>query len=170
MTEERSYVRDSSTRSGSVQRRPFRINLLFKLIGKKKHRQRKSQAISPSPLTMTANRTSPLTTHVLDTSLGRPAAEVPIKLYRTGERLGEEWSQVSSGQTNSDGRCNNLLNTLEAGVYKITFDTATYFNKNGIRQYFYPYVDIVFEVQDPNQHYHVPLLLNPFGYSTYRGS
>ncbi|XP_035681428.1 5-hydroxyisourate hydrolase-like isoform X2 [Branchiostoma floridae] len=129
-----------------------------------------SQAISPSPLAMTANRTSPLTTHVLDTSLGRPAAEVPIKLYRTGERLGEEWSQVSSGQTNSDGRCNNLLNTLEAGVYKITFDTATYFNKNGIRQYFYPYVDIVFEVQDPNQHYHVPLLLNPFGYSTYRGS
>ncbi|XP_078684060.1 5-hydroxyisourate hydrolase-like isoform X1 [Branchiostoma floridae x Branchiostoma belcheri] len=129
-----------------------------------------SPAISPSPLAMSANRTSPITTHILDTSLGRPAADVPIKLYRRGERLGQEWTQVSSGQTNSDGRCNGLLNSLEAGVYKITFETGTYFNKNGIRQYFYPYVDIVFEIHDPSQHYHVPLLLNPFGYSTYRGS
>ncbi|CAH1268196.1 5-hydroxyisourate hydrolase-like isoform X2 [Branchiostoma lanceolatum] len=129
-----------------------------------------SPVVSPSPLAMSANRTSPITTHVLDTSLGRPAADVPVKLFRRGERIGQEWSQVSSGQTNSDGRCNGLLNSLEAGVYKITFETATYFNKNGIRQYFYPHIDIVFEIHDPSQHYHVPLLLNPFGYSTYRGS
>ncbi|XP_078684062.1 5-hydroxyisourate hydrolase-like isoform X3 [Branchiostoma floridae x Branchiostoma belcheri] len=160
---------DYSTRSES-RRRLFRINLFFKLVGKKRPRHRKSPAISPSPLAMSANRTSPITTHILDTSLGRPAADVPIKLYRRGERLGQEWTQVSSGQTNSDGRCNGLLNSLEAGVYKITFETGTYFNKNGIRQYFYPYVDIVFEIHDPSQHYHVPLLLNPFGYSTYRGS
>lgn len=110
---------------------------------------------------------SAITTHVLDTSIGRPATNVPARLFRVTETgsflLGES-------ATNADGRIADLLDVpLETGRYRITFDTAVYFAERGV-PCFYPEVSILFEVTDASQHHHVPLLLSPFGYSTYRGS
>lgn len=111
---------------------------------------------------------SPITTHVLDTSRGCPAAGVPVRLERAS---GDQFLQVGSGITNSDGRVADLLQpgSLSQGVYRITFDTGAYYDGLGIAG-FYPMAQIVFTIRDPAQHYHVPLLLSPFGYSTYRGS
>lgn len=111
---------------------------------------------------------SPITTHILDTSLGRPAAGVAVTLAR---REGERWIQVGAGTTNDDGRITDLLapGSLDAGVFQIVFEVAAYFEQ-GERACFYPRVSIEFEITAPDEHYHVPLLLNPFGYSTYRGS
>lgn len=110
---------------------------------------------------------SPLTTHVLDTSTGRPAANIAARLERiteTGAVL------VGASATNADGRITDLLDgPLDLGRYRITFDTASYFAERGVRCFF-PEVAILFEVTDPGAHHHVPLLLSPFGYSTYRGS
>jgi 5-hydroxyisourate hydrolase len=83
-----------------------------------------------------------------------------------------EWQTLAEATTNADGRASNLLSdpaALAKGVYRLTFDTSAYFHSIGVNS-FYPYVTVVFEIQDPAQHYHVPLLLSPFGYSTYRGS
>lgn len=112
---------------------------------------------------------SGITTHILDTSRGRPAEGVPIVLEL---QKGEQWTSVGSGKTNSDGRLGTLIaegTTIETGTYRITFDTKSYFDAQGITG-FYPVVHIVFTVAAADEHYHVPLLLNPFGYSTYRGS
>jgi 5-hydroxyisourate hydrolase len=98
-----------------------------------------------------------ITTHVLDTAKGRPAAGVPIRLVR-------EEQVIFEGVTDSDGRA-RLLDRAEAGVYRLTFDTGAY-DANG----FFPEATIVFRIEETEQHYHVPLLLSPFGYSTYRGS
>ena len=109
---------------------------------------------------------SQITTHVLDTSKGKPAKDLAICLFA---QSGTKWKKLASGLTNKDGRISDLLKegkTLEPGIYKMVFDTAGYF-KN--KKTFYPEVSIVFETFDKS-HYHVPLLLNPFGYSTYRGS
>jgi 5-hydroxyisourate hydrolase len=110
---------------------------------------------------------SPITTHVLDTSIGRPAAGVRARLESVsaaGARL------IGSGVTNDDGRIADLLNDpVEAGRYRITFETGGYFASRGVATFF-PEVSIVFEITNPQQHHHVPLLLSPFGYSTYRGS
>ena len=110
---------------------------------------------------------SPLTTHILDTSLGAPAASVPLRLARQEKGA---WKELAQGRTDADGRCPNLLKpgALTAGTYRLTFDTKAYFDAQNQRG-FYPYVEIVFEVID-ERHHHVPLLLSPFGYSTYRGS
>ena len=111
---------------------------------------------------------SQITTHILDTSLGKPAQDVNVSLEKTTD-LG--WEQIGSGHTNKDGRVANLLDpekTLVPGIYRINFDTGAYFVLKGIKA-FYPSVNIVFETVD-DSHYHVPLLINPFGYSTYRGS
>ncbi len=107
---------------------------------------------------------SPITTHVLDVSLGRPAAGVPVVLESGGKELGR-------GVTDADGRLKTLLGDapLAAGVYRLTFDTDAYF-KALKTDSFYPSVSVTFEVRKPGEHYHVPLLLSPFGYSTYRGS
>ncbi len=113
---------------------------------------------------------SAITTHVLDTSEGRPAGGVPVRLEAQEE--GGGWRELGAGSTDSDGRLRNLLPGgygLRPGLYRLTFDTAAYFEARGVSG-FYPHVAIVFTVQDPGQHYHVPLLLSPFGYSTYRGS
>ena len=108
---------------------------------------------------------SRLTTHVLDTARGRPAAGVPAVLER--QAADGSWSVLGQGVTDADGRISDLFpGPLEAGIHRLTFDTAAYFGAAG----FYPYVAIVFEVREPGQHHHVPLLLSPFGYSTYRGS
>lgn len=103
-----------------------------------------------------------LSTHVLDATTGRPAAGVPVTLSRSG-------SEVSAGVTDADGRIAELATELEVGTYRIRFDTAAYFATQGITG-FYPEVLITFEVTDASAHHHVPLLLSPYAYSTYRGS
>jgi 5-hydroxyisourate hydrolase len=111
---------------------------------------------------------SQITTHILDTTKGKPALGVIIILYHGSN---DEWREMARGVTNSDGRISDLLKddtTLEHGIYKMRFETKDYFDKEQAKT-FYPYVEIIFEV-DSTEHYHVPLLLNPFGYSTYRGS
>jgi 5-hydroxyisourate hydrolase len=111
---------------------------------------------------------SPITTHVLDTALGRPAPGVHIKLYRQAE--GTKLDLIATGITNADGRVTDLLDgELTPAIYQLSFDVAGYFTKLGVES-FYPKVDIQFYIQEVSQHYHVPLLLSPFGYSTYRGS
>ncbi len=113
---------------------------------------------------------SGLSTHILDTTRGRPAAGVRIVLEYCKE--GGRWTEIHRAETNADGRVASMLpdgTTLQKGVYRLTFDTASYFRDSGAEG-FYPSVPVVFAVQDPGEHYHVPLLLNPFGYSTYRGS
>lgn len=112
---------------------------------------------------------SQLTTHVLDTSAGRPAAGVSLKLER---QAGDGWSEAGRGATNGDGRCLDLLpegTGLERGAYRLTFSSGAYFEGRKIATFF-PEVIIVFQVSQPDEHHHVPLLLSPFGYSTYRGS
>jgi 5-hydroxyisourate hydrolase len=106
-----------------------------------------------------------ISTHVLDTSLGKPARDVPVKLERMDA---SGFALLGSGKTDADGRNKTLLPDGErkTGVYRITFDTAAYY----AAACFFPTVSIVFEVTDASSHHHVPLLLSPFGYSTYRGS
>jgi len=111
---------------------------------------------------------SPITTHILDATKGGPASEVKINLYRQEDG---QWKIISHSVTDGNGRCGNLIRKDEIipAVYKLHFDTAGYYRMHGIDG-FYPYVDIVFEVKNPDEHYHVPLILNPFSYTTYRGS
>ena len=112
---------------------------------------------------------SAITTHVLDTARGRPAAGVPVTLEV--EAAGG-WILLGKGTTNADGRLSDLMpdeTSIEAGVYRLIFDTSTYFAGNNVPA-FYPQVTVVFKIENTNQHHHVPLLLSPFGYSTYRGS
>lgn len=116
---------------------------------------------------------SPITTHVLDTAIGRPAAGVRITLesLESVEGGADKAKEIGSGVTNDDGRVTDLLEpgTLKAGTYRITFFVEEYLTKHGDRG-FYPQVPVIFRVEATDEHYHVPLLLNPFGYSTYRGS
>lgn len=107
---------------------------------------------------------SPITTHVLDTATGRPAAGCPISLSKSG-------TVIASGITNADGRIADLLEpgTLVPGRYCMTFDTAAYFAQTKTEA-FYPVVPVHFVITAIDEHYHVPLLLSPYGYSTYRGS
>jgi len=114
--------------------------------------------------------TSPITTHVLDTGRGRPASGVAVTLERlsdTGEAM-----LLARGTTDADGRLRDLLPAEprpQAGAYRLTFDTGAYYRALG-KESFYPSVAITFVVRAPEEHHHVPLLLSPFGYSTYRGS
>jgi len=106
-----------------------------------------------------------ITTHILDTARGKPAKAVPIVLEK---KEGNTFSELGRGVTDDDGRCKTLLPegaTVEAATYRLTFDIASY-----QRDAFFPTVQITFTVRDAGQHHHVPLLLSPFGYSTYRGS
>jgi 5-hydroxyisourate hydrolase len=108
-----------------------------------------------------------ITTHILDTTLGAPARGVEVEL----EYLGAQWSTIGKGATDNDGRVKTLVSdtSASAGTYRLRFHTGEYFARDG-RATFYPYVEVVFEVASVEEHYHVPLLLNAFGYSTYRGS
>ena len=131
--------------------------------------QRKITAIRLAKLLAEDLGMAGITTHVLDTSLGRPAGGVGVTLSR---REGSAWVELGRGRTDADGRCQDLLaqgGSLQPSVYRLTFDTAAYFGARGVPS-FYPEVSVVFEVREPAQHHHVPLLLSPFGYSTYRGS
>ncbi len=108
-----------------------------------------------------------ITTHVLDTAQGKPANGIKITLQRP---LSHSWEDICSGVTNEDGRVPDFMQDLsiEPGQYRMVFNTEAYFEKEGVEG-FYPYVPVIFEIRDM-EHYHIPLLLNPFGYSTYRGS
>ena len=111
--------------------------------------------------------TSPITTHVLDTALGKPADGVAVVLER---QAGSDWTEIGRGVTDADGRNRSLMtNDLSAGVYRLTFATGPYFAARSVAGFF-PEVAIVFRVDETRSHYHVPLLLSPFGYSTYRRS
>lgn len=112
--------------------------------------------------------TSPITTHVLDTSRGLPASGVAVTLE--AQAPDGSWKPLASGATDADGRIRDLLDApVEAGIYRLTFATEEYFRRTGVAG-FYPEVPILFRIAESGQHYHVPLLLNPYGYSTYRGS
>jgi 5-hydroxyisourate hydrolase len=112
---------------------------------------------------------SQVTTHVLDVSLGRPAANVPLILE--AEAAQGAWAEVGRGSTDKDGRWKDsaAAQQLRAGIYRLIFDTRSYFAGHKIEG-LYPQVIIVFEVRDTQERYHIPLLLSPYGYSTYRGS
>ena len=126
---------------------------------------------------------SAITTHVLDTALGRPAAGVPVRLERAGaeehddahhawgaEEASLRGQPLAEGVTDDDGRVRELgPEKVASGAYRLVFDTASYFRNTG-RTGFFPEVALTFTVEDPMQHYHVPLLLSPYSYSTYRGS
>ena len=104
---------------------------------------------------------SGITTHVLDTASGKPATNVRVRLYR-------EEREIGSASTDTDGRCPALLaadTPLKTGLYRLVFEIGDYF-PNG----FYPEVSISFTIRDTSAHYHVPLLISPFGFTTYRGS
>ena len=109
-----------------------------------------------------------LSTHILDTALGKPAAGVALMLSRETK---DGWSEIGRGSTDADGRCRTLLGerALEQATYKLRFETAQYFAAQKITG-LYPYVEIVFAVKETSQHYHIPLLLAANGYTTYRGS
>jgi 5-hydroxyisourate hydrolase len=110
-----------------------------------------------------------ITTHVLDTARGRPAVGVAVSLAR---RSGDAWVELSTARTDTNGRVANLLPDgvkHPAGTYRLRFETGAYFAAQGGAAPFFPLVEIVFEIRDA-EHYHVPLLVSPFGYTTYRGS
>jgi len=112
---------------------------------------------------------SAITTHVLDTARGRPAAGMLVVLEK---EAGGKWSEIGRGVTDTDGRVKALLApgaSVSAGVHRLTFATGPYFAHQDVAT-FYREVNVVFTITDPAQHHHVPLLLSPFGYSTYRGS
>jgi 5-hydroxyisourate hydrolase len=112
-----------------------------------------------------------LTTHVLDTAQGRPAAGLKVALYRVGHS-----DQLAAGTTNDDGRLGSPLlddEGMQVGTYELVFQAGDYLRGQGLSLTDPPFLDQVlirFGIADPQEHYHVPLLLSPFGYSTYRGS
>lgn len=111
---------------------------------------------------------NPITVHVLDTATGKPAANMKLVLYKQTD-IG--WHELVNKVTDKDGRSGYLVTqeNFTKGIYKMFFDTAGYFAQNNTKG-FYPYVEIVFDIENPVEHYHIPLLLSPYGYSTYRGS
>lgn len=109
-----------------------------------------------------------LSTHVLDAVRGLPAARVPLRLEASA---GAGWRLAAVSQTDEDGRASFDPSAASApGAYRLKFDTATYFADLGVKEFFYPEVVVCFTVSDPAARYHVPLLLSPFAYSTYRGT
>jgi 5-hydroxyisourate hydrolase len=113
---------------------------------------------------------SGITTHVLDTAAGRPARGVAVRLEV--QSAGRGWVTLAERTTDAEGRVRDLIadgSKLDAGTYRLTFGTGAYFAAQG-QSTFFPEATVTFEVRETSQHYHVPLLLSPFGYSTYRGS
>ncbi len=106
-----------------------------------------------------------ITTHVLDAVLGKPAGGIAVRLE---QREGDQWSAVSSGVTDSDGRCRDLVPEAKQGIYRITFSTGEYLAQKG-RTSLYPEISITF-ICSGKEHYHLPLLLSDNSYTTYRGS
>ncbi|KAK5642744.1 hypothetical protein RI129_008911 [Pyrocoelia pectoralis] len=119
------------------------------------------------PITMTSNK-PPITTHVLDTSRGIPVTGLQVSLYKL---IDGRWTYINEGITNSDGRFLNFLERSDftPGRYKLHYDVDRFFEARK-QDTLYPFIEIVIDCRAPNDHYHVPLLLSPFGYTTYRGS
>ncbi|MBO6574389.1 MAG: hydroxyisourate hydrolase [Rhodothermales bacterium] len=112
---------------------------------------------------------APITTHVLDLASGDPAAGVAVVLEMAD---GPSWQELGRGKTDADGRIQSLLEAshrLRGGTYRLTFASGDYHRAQG-REAFHPRIVVEFEIEDTQRHYHVPVLLSPFGYSTYRGS
>jgi 5-hydroxyisourate hydrolase len=112
---------------------------------------------------------SGVSTHVLDTARGRPAAGISVALEM---RAGSDWTRLADTATDESGRAANLVPStglFQRGTYRLRFDAAAYFRAQGLET-FYAEVSVTFEVRNPGEHYHVPLLLSPWGYTTYRGS
>ena len=123
----------------------------------------------PDDKTLPAPKKGRLTVHVLNTSIGKPAVGVDVRLGRQSDK---GWVELRKGKTDENGRLGDLYpedKRLEVGVYRLVFETGAYFRARGEKTFF-PRVEVVFEVDKEEEHYHVPLLLSPFGYSTYRGS
>jgi len=120
---------------------------------------------------MLAEPTGRLTVHVLDTARGKPAADLPLSLFRLN---GDTRTTLLMQRTNADGRCERPLlsgHALRPGCYEVMFDIASWRAANGEAEVgFYDLIPIRFRVTDTAAHYHIPLLLSPFGYTTYRGS
>jgi 5-hydroxyisourate hydrolase len=114
---------------------------------------------------------SSVSSHVLDTSLGRPAGHVRARLQLLEAVEGaQHWTTLAEKKTDDDGRIPAFVDgPLGAGTYRVCFDTKSYFEATS-QPVFYPQIEVVFAVVPGDEHYHVPLLLSPFGYSTYRGS
>ena len=120
----------------------------------------------------------PISTHILDTSLGVPVRGILVRLERCGSTRQDfgtenelEWIICGEEYTNEDGRTPNISKhiDLSAGVYRCLFFTSVYFESSET-PYFHPRIEVMFKVHDTSEHYHIPLLLSPFGYTTYRGS
>jgi 5-hydroxyisourate hydrolase len=111
-----------------------------------------------------------ISTHILDMVHGKPAKDVPVRLERQNTR--GEWRVLTAARTDQDGRCTQLLpegEDLSAGVYRLSFDTRSYYAAQKIDT-LHPVVEVTFQVRDGESHFHIPLLLGPNGYTTYRGS
>jgi 5-hydroxyisourate hydrolase len=121
--------------------------------------------MKPTP----TSSSSPITSHVLDTALGCPARNLAVRLEVLADDGG--WRTLADRVTGDDGRVTDLLDApaFAARTYRMTFATGAYFAAGG-RPVFYPRVEVIFDVAATAEHYHIPLLLSPFGYSTYRGS
>lgn len=115
---------------------------------------------------------SPVTTHVLDLASGLPAAGIAVRLLRKED--GNGWREIGAAMTDADGRARTLLpegTRAEPGTYRLTFDSLSYFKASlSLSSPFFPEITITFSITDTSRPTHVPLLLSPFGYSTYRGS
>ncbi len=113
---------------------------------------------------------APITTHVLDISVGKAAQGVPVTLERRGDQ--GQWMTLKQATTNSDGRVEDLLergSRAEKGTYRLSFGIEAYYLSRSVTT-FYPEASVVFVIREPSEHHHVPLLLSPFGFSTYRGT
>lgn len=124
----------------------------------------------PQPAAAASPARNPMSVHVLDMQTGLPSAGVQVELDRLGQ--GGRWERIGSGVTNQDGRIEALYpaaQRLEKGDYRVTFQTGAWYRQQRVDA-FYPVVQLVLHVDGRLPHYHVPLLLSPFGYTTYRGS
>lgn len=111
-----------------------------------------------------------ISTHVLDVAQGKPAKEMPVRLDRRA--AAGAWTRLNSSLTDGDGRCGQLLpenESLRPGIYRLAFDTASYHVAQNVEG-LYPVVEITFQVREGDSNFHIPLLLSPHGYTTYRGS
>ncbi|KAM5137098.1 5-hydroxyisourate hydrolase-like [Callospermophilus lateralis] len=143
--------------------------------------QDKSSRAAPRLLTLQRHLSCPqssgqepedslLTIHVLDTASGLPIPGLCLHLSQL-EDLSQQWTELRKSYTDPDGHCPGLLRTgqMKPGTYKLSFDTEGYWKERG-QESFYPYVEIVFTIMNETQKFHLPLLLSPWSYTTYRGS
>jgi 5-hydroxyisourate hydrolase len=111
----------------------------------------------------------PLAIHALNTTTGKPAIGLDVTLER---KLGNDWEVLGRGRTDDQGLREDLYpraKPFQAGIYRLIYDTGAYFKGQGVKTFF-PWVEVAFEIEKIDEHYHIPILLNPYGYSTYRGS